>query len=458
MRIWNTLIAFLQRDIWDDTLVRGGSWVKRAALMFLRKRVLEARLFFSNRALQSASALSFSTVVSLIPLLAVLFMIFKMVDGRDFIESIKPSLYTFLSPGAGDQFTDTLDSLLQSATVDTLGIVGFVFLLGSVFSLLSSIEETLNKIWGVPQHRKFMASLKAYGLLLILFPLFIASSFFVSSQVSKLGEDVIGGFSNFFGTIAFPFLMVMFIFFIFMYSMPNCSINVRRAWVGAFVGAALFSLSQEAFLHYTRMAVNANIIYGSLVALPFFFLWLYISWIIVLYAAHVVYVGHNIDHLIALERSRDIGRADEVRLGVMVSIVLTQDTLTLRKDSAGLCPSEIALRIGAPTRDIRDILMRFEKMNFIARIVGKEDRFMLRLSPTQCTLGMVMDALDRAWLVANTYKGETNFPVFERLFVKNTPRLKSYRDITILSMVEMNNAILAQYPEGAQEGKEGLKA
>ena len=455
VRIWDSLLAFLQKGIWDDTLVRGGPRIKRFALMWLRKRILEVKLFFRNHSLQYASALSFSTIVALIPLLAVLFMIFRMVDGHDFVESIKPSLYTFLSPGAGDEFSDTLDTLLQSATVDTLGIVGFVFLLGSVFFLLSSIEETLNRIWGVPQNRRLVDALKAYGLILLLFPIFILVSYVVSSHVSALGEDVVGGFSNFFGTIAFPYLMVVAIFFIFMYVMPNCAILARRACMGAFVGAALFAVSQEIFLYYTKMAVSTNIIYGSLVVLPFFFLWLYITWMIVLYAVHVVYVRHNIEHLIALERSRDLGRVDEIRLGVMIAVVLTRDSLALRKDTAGLSLSEIASGIGAPPRDIRDILKRFEKMHFAVRILDKEERFMLRVSPTQCTLGMVLDALDRVWLGANTYDGEAGFPVFERLFDRNAPRLKSYRGITLLSLAEMNDAILAKRSAALPDARKG---
>jgi len=453
MRILDNALVFLRRDIWDDSLTQGRSRLTRAAVLWLRKRILEGKLFFRTHAIKSASALSFTTIVSLIPLLAVLFMGFKMFDGREVLEKIKPSLYTFLTPGASEDFTSTLDTMLQSASVDTIGMVGFIFLLGSVYSLLSSIEETVNKIWGVSQNRKFLDALKVYGFLLIAFPIFIGLSSVVSSYVRELGENVVGGFSNFFGTIAFPFIMVTLVFFIFIYVMPNCAIRASRAWLGAFVGAALFSISEEAFLYYTKMAVSTNLIYGSLAVLPLFFLWLYIAWMIVLYVAIAVYVHHNIAHLTAIERSHDIGHTDEVRLGTMAAIILTEDALALRGGAVGLSPSEIASAIGAPERDVRELLSRLEKMSIIARIVGREERFMLRIAPTRCTLGMVLDALDRAWLGTNQYSGEAKFPIYPRLFYKNIPRLKRYRDISILSVAEMNSELLQKNGEGSDPAR-----
>jgi len=163
MRILDSIRVFLQVDIWNDELLRQSPRLKRMGMIWLRRRILEFKLFFRNRNLKSASSLSFSTIVAIIPLLVVLFMIFKMIDGRHLLEKIKPSLYALLSPGAGDQFSNALEGMLESATVQTLGIVGFVFLLVSVYSLFSSIEEAVNHIWGVAKKRKLLESIKTYG-------------------------------------------------------------------------------------------------------------------------------------------------------------------------------------------------------------------------------------------------------------------------------------------------------
>jgi membrane protein len=192
------------------------------------------------------------------------------------------------------------------------------------------------------------------------------------------------------------------------------------------------------------LAVSTNLIYGSLAVLPIFFLWLYIAWMLVLYAVLIVYVRHNIEHLTALERSHDIGRNDEMHLGLMAAIVFTQDSLVLNKEAAGLSATDIAAIIGAPPRDIREILSRLHKMHLIARVAGRDERFMLRVAPSQCTLGMVMNALDRAYLGINTYTGEKQFPIFSRLFAHNAFRLKSYRDISLLTVTEMNADILGK--------------
>ncbi|MDR2733412.1 MAG: YihY/virulence factor BrkB family protein [Spirochaetota bacterium] len=454
MRILDTIRVFLQADIWNDELLRQSPRFKRMAMIWLRYRILEFKLFFRNRNLKSASSLSFSTIVAIIPLLVVLFMIFKMIDGRHLLEKIKPSLYALLSPGAGDEFTNTLEGMLESATVETLGIFGIVFLLVSVYSLFSSIEEAVNQIWGVDRKRRLLESIKTYGFLVISIPFFLIISYLVSSHVQDVSAEVVGGFSNFIGTVFFPFFIVLVIFFIFIYLIPNCRIFMRKAWTGAITGAALYSITETGFLYYTRMAASKNIIYGSLAVLPFFFLWLYIAWAIVLYAVTLAYVRQNFEFLTGLEQNREICHADEIRLGVMTAIAFTREALTLHKENAGLSPSDIAALTRAPMQDVMEILSRLEKTSLIARIAEKDERYLLRISPTECTLGMVLDAVDRAFLEARRYTGEANFPIYTRLFDKNILRQKRYRGFPMLSVTEMNASLL----EGKEPPSDALRS
>jgi len=456
MRILDLIREFTRADIWDDELLQQSLRFKRMGTLWLRRRILEFKIFFNNRGLRTASSLSFSTIVALIPLLVVLLLIFKMIDGRALLEKIKPSLYAFLSPGAGEEFSNTLENILESATVETLGIVGFVFLLVSVYFLFSSIEEAVNHIWRVAKKRRLLESIKTYGFMVISVPFFVMISYLVSSYVQHVGENIIGGFSKFFGTVLFPFFMVLVIFYIFIYLMPNCRVYARKAWTGAIIGAVCYFIMETLFMYYTRLAASKNIIYGTLAVLPFFFLWLYIAWIIVLYAVTHTYVQQNFEFLSGLEQNHELRHSDEIRLGVMIAIAFTQESLTLLHKHPGLSTSDIIATTRAPRQDVMEILSRMEAMSLIARLAEKDERYLLRLSPTECTLGMVLDAVDRVFLKARRYTGEASYPIYSRLFDKNILRLKRYRGLTMLSIAEMNVSLLQQKEDDPRQFSEDI--
>jgi membrane protein len=251
--------------------------------------------------------------------------------------------------------------------------------------------------------------------------------------------------------VLFPFLMVVVIFYIFICLMPNCRVYPRNAWASAISGAVLYSIMEAVFLYYTHLASSRNIIYGTLAALPIFFLWLYIVWIIVVYVVTQAYVRQNFEFLSGLEQNHELRHSDETRLGVMIGIAFTQEALTLLHNHPGLSVSDIIAATRAPRQDVMEILSRMEAMNLIARLAGKDERFLLRLSPTECTLGMVLDAVDRVFLKARRYTGEASYPIYARLFDKNILRLKRYRSLTMLSVAEMNVSLLQQKEDDAQQ-------
>lgn len=444
MRVFDALAGWLRHDLWQEGADQGKGKFRGFVIRHMRMILLEWRLFFETRVMQTAGSLSFTTILSLIPLLAVLFMVFKLFDGRNILQSgIKPHLYTMLAPGAGDELTSSIDRMLQSASVETLGIVGVFFLFGSVYLMFFSIEEAFNKIWNVPKNRRFMDQLRSYGVILVAVPVFTMVSFMVTSHVRELGESIVGGFSLFFGETVFPLLMVVLAFYTLIRVMPNCPISGSKAWYGSIVGAILYMVSKEVFVYYTTLAVSTNVIYGSLAALPIFFLWLFIVWIIVLYAVIVVYVRHNLEHLTALERSKGIGRTDELRLGLFTAMILARDALSPAADEPGSTITGMAGEIGSPARDVRLIVERMEQARLLVRVAAREERFILRVSPERFTLGMLLDAIDRTWLGDNHYRGESEYPVFSRLFKKNRLRRKAYRKMPVVSIIELNDTIRA---------------
>jgi len=100
---------------------------------------------------------------------------------------------------------------------------------------------------------------------------------------------------------------------------------------------------------------------------------------------------------------------------------------------------------------VRMIVERMEQARLLVRVAGKEERFMLRISPERMTMGMLLDAIDRTWLGTNTYHGETGFPVYGMLFKKNRLRRKAYRKMPLVSIIELNESMRFRMLENTPE-------
>lgn len=244
----------------------------------------QLRLFRDNNSLTTAGGLSFTTLLSLIPLLAVVFMVLRAVTGGGMRihEALKPFIYRFLNPGTGDQLSAWLDDVLRSATVDTLGILGCVFLLFSVYSILAATESALNRIWGVPAARRALHQLRAYGLLVFVLPVLAAAGLTLWSALLPAATPP---FLRFLLVDSLPLVFLYLLFLLLMKGMPNRPVPAGPALCGALQATLLTLLSRWAFFHYTGLAVSTNALYGSLAVLPFLMLWIYSVWAIVLFAA-----------------------------------------------------------------------------------------------------------------------------------------------------------------------------
>lgn len=265
----------------------GKKTASRCRKMLAREgRILkaQARLFLANNSLTTAAGLSFTTLLSLVPLLAVVFMVLRAVSGGGtrIHEALKPFIYRFLNPGTGDQLSAWLDGMLRSATVDTLGILGSVFLLFSVYSILAAAESTLNRIWGVPANRRAHHQLRAYGLPVFVLPVLAAAGL---SLWSALLPATTPPFLRFLLVDSLPLVFLYLLFLLLLKGMPNRPVPAGPALVGALQATLLTLLTRRAFFHYTGLAVSTNALYGSLAILPFLMLWICSVWAIVLFTA-----------------------------------------------------------------------------------------------------------------------------------------------------------------------------
>ena len=264
------------------------------------KLYLTIRFFTEKRVMTQASALTYSTLLAIVPMLAVVFAIARGFGYNKYIEMWFRELLA-----SQPQVADTIVTFVNSYLIHTksgifLG-VGLIFMLYTVLMLVNNVEETFNQIWQVNNSRPIIRSFANYLAMFFLFPIIIV----ISTGLSIFMETVAGKMDDFviLEPIVhklfsfFPF-MLMSLLFIFLYVyMPNTKVRFSCAIIpGILAGLAMYLL-QIAYIHSQLWVTGYNAIYGSFAALPLFMLWVQISWAICLFGAQLTYTNQNLNRI-----------------------------------------------------------------------------------------------------------------------------------------------------------------
>jgi membrane protein len=249
----------------------------RSFLSFLRHRFSETRLE------QAAAALSYTSLLAIVPLMAIGFSVFAIFPGLD---QSRDEVYTFLFQSFAPHLEDTIESKLATfaENASELTTVGLLFLFATAILLLSTIEKTFNQIWRVNVPRKLVPRLLAYWAAITLGPLLIGAGLSVSGYLFAATEwfgseyaENIRSFLRFLpfllGTIAIALLYIV---------IPNCEVNWRDALIGGAIAAFLFEGAKKGFGIYLATFPTYEAVYGALAAIPIFLVWMFVSWFAVL--------------------------------------------------------------------------------------------------------------------------------------------------------------------------------
>ena len=253
-----------------------------------------------------ASALTYTTLFALVPLMTVIYSMLSLLpslqQGSGEIEKL---LMDNLMPASGDALMVYLHQFSQQA--QKLTVVGIVFLMITAFMMLRAIENTFNQIWQLPSGRKGLSSFLLYWAILSLGPLMLSAGFAVSSYIASLGlwkEDWVPTFGTIALGLIIPYLSSFLAFTLIYWAVPNCNVSLKHAAIGGALASLLFELGKEIFSAATTFFPSYQLIYGAFAAVPLFLLWLYISWVVILFAAEVVY-------LLGIEAAEGIDGLDE---------------------------------------------------------------------------------------------------------------------------------------------------
>jgi membrane protein len=405
------IIQFVKVDIWRIRL-RSLPRSRSVLITQLRIILLALRGFYEDKCQLKASALTFYSLLAIVPVLA---MAFGIAEGFRLRETLEEQLREKLA-GQEEVLTRVIgfaDSLLENTKTGMVAGIGILLLLWTVIKVLGSIERSFNDIWGVKKPRSFGRKLSDYLSMMLICPiLFIISSsvtVFIAGQIKLITEriDLLGAISPliFASLKLVPYCVIWGLFTFIYIFMPNTKVNFRSALLAGIAAGTIYQIVQWAYIHFQVGVARYNAIYAGFAALPLFLIWLQLSWLIVLFGAEISFAHQNVD---TYEFEPDCLRVSN-RFKKLMALRITH--LLVKNFCAGEKPwtaAQISHTLEIPIRLVRQVLFELAEARIVSETVGEGERE-VAYQPAQCpekyTVEYVVDALDE--------RGSDDIPVAE---------------------------------------------
>lgn len=388
------LRLFLQQTIWEAA-PEGESAFRNWGRALLRVLALSARGLGENQLFSRAAALSYASLIALGPFIAIIVILsgsFVQTDARTQIKRgllfIAPSLQEMARLEEGDSSTErasAIDDLINqivSGAEDLLnrvntggskafGTLGALIFIWVVIQLLTSIENTLNQIWGVHKGRRWSQRVVFYwtfislGVLLGLgsTALLSASNLISMTNWMPFGSDM----ARFFLALSpvLSFIMLALLLTLFYRFFPNTSVNFRPAFIGSLITAGLLILNNYLSILYVHRVISFQSLYGSVGIIPVLMIGLYFFWILILLGGQLTYALQNVSFLTT--KSAWIGISPFVRKALTLATFL----IIARQFHQCLPPpsiNAISNRLHVPTNLLNEAVTILEKLGWITRV------------------------------------------------------------------------------------------
>jgi membrane protein len=354
---------------------------------------LLAERFRDARLGVSASSLTFTTVLALVPLFAVglaVFAAFPMFG--KFQDTIQRWLIESLVPESIAR--QVLSYLTQfSRKASRLGSVGLVAVLMSAVFLMVTIERTLGQIWGLQRQRPLAQRVLLYWSSITLGPLFLGASLAITSYVVTASSDVVNVLP---GSIrwlldSFEFLLLIACVSGLYFYVPYTRVRWRHAITAGFLVAGALELAKKGMAFYLLQVPTYSLIYGAFAALPILLVWIYVTWLLVLLGA---VLAASLPELGRQELRKPEGAGWTFRLALEV---LGELNKAKASDRRGLSTDELAMRLRVETSELRQVLEVLRSLDWVGRLTEQNDqgqaRQVLLVDPALATVAPLADRL-----------------------------------------------------------------
>ena len=424
-------IRYCISGVWEDTR---SLWSVRTV-----KIVNLSVQSFLDRDLQiRAAALTYNTVLAIVPALAMLFAIGR---GFGFQNLLQTELFRYF-PAQREALETALtyvDNYLAQASQGAFIGIGLIFLLWTLISLMSNVEDTFNHVWGVTTKRSLQRKFTDYTALFLLLPVLMVCSagisIFMSDAVQHVFEDnPLTPLMH--RLLAFTPLVISWIIFTAAYYMvPNTKVKFGGALFAGILCGTLFQGVQWLFVTGQMYVSKYNAIYGSFAFLPLLLVWLQLSWLIALAGVVLTYAWQNFENYAHREKSKDISTGYSTQLAIAI---LSTAAGRFKRREPALTRTELLRDYELPATLVDDLLNHLGRAGLLNTIAasGKNDEegYQPAFDPDDMT---VNEALNRLGEVGNSNFIPTADNRFGKLFQRFKQLHERQQEAGDLTLIEL---------------------
>jgi membrane protein len=369
--VFEKVAGFVRTGVWRIRIdeVTGA---RRTLIRSLRVFLIAFEKFFQDRCILRASSLTFFSVLSIVPVLAMAFAIAKGFGLQSRLERLMVEQLA----GQEEVVTRLIGfsrNLLQDTSGGIIAGVGAAFLFWVVISILGSAEESFNHIWKVEKARTFGRKLTDYLALILITPLLLivssSATVLVVTQINRIMESF-----GFLGVISplvtlivqiIPYMLIWVLFsFVYLF-LPNTRVSFSSGALAGIAAGTAFVVVQWAYLYFQIGVARYNAIYGSFAALPLFLVWMQISWYIVLFGVELSYAHQNER---VYEFAPDVMRTSRAFKMLLSLKVMHLVVGNFSEGNPPLSEDQITRRLGLPILLARDILAELTAASLLTPI------------------------------------------------------------------------------------------
>lgn len=392
------VIRFITYDIWRIT-ENELSGLKRFYIYLAKTLILAIRGFKREELQVKASALTYSTLLAIVPLLAV---VVGIASGFGLRETVRQSVYSYF-PGHQIELEKAFDFAENYLSLTQGGVfigVGLILLLYTVINLISSVEGTFNDVWQVKNSRSWPRKITDYLALFIILPVMMA----VSSGLSLFLTTIRNSFLNeyvFLTPVAdsllsiAPYVITILFFTVLFMLVPNTKVHFSNALAAGFITGCAFQLFQFFYISGQIWVSKYNAIYGSFAALPLLLLWLQISWLLCLFGAEITYASQNVKKFSFDRDTRSISRRYKDFLTLLITTLIVK---RFEKGEAPYTADEMSEANRIPIRLTTEILYLLTELDIMSEVRSDSDERVVCYQPAldinKISVGFILRKID----------------------------------------------------------------
>ena len=287
------LLGRLNAFVWDDDL-RDLAGLHKLVVFVLRVLHMLFRELMGGQLNLRAMSLVYTTLLSIVPLLAVSFSVLKSFGVHNKIEVLLYNVLTPLGP-SGVEITDKIVSFVENVRVGVLGSIGFALLIYTVIALLQKIEAAFNFVWQIDSLRALSQRFSNYLSVILIGPVLIFSAVGFTAAVlntevaQRLAAIEPFGTLMLFGSMLVPYILVCLAFTLIYIFIPNTRVQFKAALIGGVIAGVIWKITGWGFAAFIASSSKYAAIYSSFAILILLLIWMYLSWLILLVGSQIAY-------------------------------------------------------------------------------------------------------------------------------------------------------------------------